>query len=76
MPDAPRPGLKCPVCHSEMPGPAAEWPSLPFCSPRCKVIDLGRWLGEKYRLPGSGKPDPDEPDLGGEEGSRPDRVDP
>ncbi|MBM4095486.1 MAG: DNA gyrase inhibitor YacG [Planctomycetota bacterium] len=69
MPDAPRPGLKCPVCHSDMPGPAAEWPSLPFCSPRCKVIDLGRWLGEKYRLPGSGKPEPAGPDHGEEQGS-------
>lgn len=45
----------CPVCGAEMPGPGAEWPSLPFCSPRCKVIDLGRWLGEAYRMPGTGK---------------------
>jgi endogenous inhibitor of DNA gyrase (YacG/DUF329 family) len=29
----------------------AEWPQFPFCSPRCKLIDLGRWLGEKYRFP-------------------------
>jgi endogenous inhibitor of DNA gyrase (YacG/DUF329 family) len=26
----------------------AEWPQYPFCSPRCKLIDLGRWLGEEY----------------------------
>jgi endogenous inhibitor of DNA gyrase (YacG/DUF329 family) len=31
-------------------GPA-EWPDFPFCSPRCKTIDLGRWLGETYRIP-------------------------
>ncbi|MEK6538379.1 MAG: DNA gyrase inhibitor YacG, partial [Nitrospirota bacterium] len=24
----------------------------PFCSERCKLIDLGRWAGEKYRIPG------------------------
>jgi len=29
----------------------AEWPSFPFCSARCKTIDLGRWLGETYRIP-------------------------
>jgi uncharacterized protein len=26
-------------------------PHLPFCSERCKLIDLGRWLGERYRFP-------------------------
>jgi endogenous inhibitor of DNA gyrase (YacG/DUF329 family) len=30
-------------------GPA-EWPQFPFCSDRCRLIDLGRWLGEDYRL--------------------------
>jgi endogenous inhibitor of DNA gyrase (YacG/DUF329 family) len=34
-----------------MPGPGPkEWPDWPFCSPRCKTIDLGRWLGESYRI--------------------------
>jgi endogenous inhibitor of DNA gyrase (YacG/DUF329 family) len=27
------------------------WLDRPFCSPRCRLIDLGRWLGEDYRLP-------------------------
>jgi endogenous inhibitor of DNA gyrase (YacG/DUF329 family) len=26
------------------------WPQLPFCSERCRLIDLGRWLNEDYRL--------------------------
>jgi endogenous inhibitor of DNA gyrase (YacG/DUF329 family) len=30
----------------------------PFCSERCKMIDLGNWLGERYRIPG---PAADEP---------------
>ena len=34
-----------------MPGQAAEWPDYPFCSARCRKIDLGRWLGEKYAIP-------------------------
>jgi endogenous inhibitor of DNA gyrase (YacG/DUF329 family) len=25
--------------------------AMPFCSPRCKQVDLGRWLGEKYSVP-------------------------
>jgi endogenous inhibitor of DNA gyrase (YacG/DUF329 family) len=29
----------------------SEWPSFPFCSERCRLIDLGRWLGEGYRIP-------------------------
>jgi endogenous inhibitor of DNA gyrase (YacG/DUF329 family) len=36
-----------------MAGQQSEWPEHPFCSPRCKKIDLGRWLGEKYTLPAS-----------------------
>jgi uncharacterized protein len=28
-----------------------EWPQFPFCSDRCRLIDLGRWLGEQHRVP-------------------------
>jgi endogenous inhibitor of DNA gyrase (YacG/DUF329 family) len=28
----------------------ADWPEWPFCSARCRTIDLGRWLGEQYRV--------------------------
>jgi endogenous inhibitor of DNA gyrase (YacG/DUF329 family) len=34
-----------------MPGQPTEWPDYPFCSAKCRKIDLGRWLGEKYRVP-------------------------
>jgi len=37
---------KCPVCGKQ----AAE-KFRPFCSSRCADIDLGGWLGEKYRIP-------------------------
>jgi endogenous inhibitor of DNA gyrase (YacG/DUF329 family) len=33
-------------------GPA-DWPQYPFCSERCRLIDLGRWLNEDYRLASS-----------------------
>ncbi|HET9595248.1 MAG TPA: DNA gyrase inhibitor YacG [Anaeromyxobacteraceae bacterium] len=26
--------------------------AFPFCSDRCRLLDLGRWLGEEYRIPG------------------------
>ena len=43
--------VRCPICDKSMDsqGPK-EWPDWPFCSPRCKLIDLGRWLGGEYRV--------------------------
>ncbi|MBI3410500.1 MAG: DNA gyrase inhibitor YacG [Planctomycetes bacterium] len=43
--------VRCPICDRAMDGQGPrEWPDWPFCSPRCRLIDLGRWLGGKYRL--------------------------
>ena len=39
---------QCPTCRGPVP-PASE--TFPFCSARCRMIDLGRWLGEEYRIP-------------------------
>ncbi len=45
--------MTCPICGRSMEGAsAAEWPEFPFCSDRCRLIDLGRWLGESYRIAG------------------------
>jgi len=38
---------KCPIC-GKPPAP----PVVPFCSPRCAQIDLGRWFGGQYAVPG------------------------
>ena len=42
--------VACPTC-----GAAVEWSAQsrfrPFCSERCKLIDLGAWATEKYRVP-------------------------
>jgi uncharacterized protein len=44
--------VSCPICEREMEGESrADWPEFPFCSPRCKTIDLGRWLSGRYALP-------------------------
>ena len=43
--------VRCPICDQVMQGQRpAEWPDFPFCSARCRLIDLGRWLGENYRI--------------------------
>jgi endogenous inhibitor of DNA gyrase (YacG/DUF329 family) len=42
----------CPICQAVMEGQGVgDWPYFPFCSQRCKTIDLGRWLGEAYHIP-------------------------
>jgi len=37
--------MKCPICKKEV---APESDFFPFCSERCKIIDLGNWASEKY----------------------------
>lgn len=41
---------------------APENPAFPFCCGRCKLVDLGNWLDERYRVPGEsvGPEDPHE----------------
>lgn len=45
--------MQCPICKKLVDEPAAGQPgaSFPFCSERCKLVDLGRWLGGKYQIP-------------------------
>ena len=41
--------LKCPTCKAITP-PRAANSSYPFCSKRCKMVDLGHWFGESFVL--------------------------
>ncbi|HZZ29428.1 MAG TPA: DNA gyrase inhibitor YacG [Pirellulales bacterium] len=41
--------IRCPICNQEFDPERST--ALPFCSDRCKRIDLGRWLDERYALP-------------------------
>ncbi len=41
--------VSCPSCKREV-LPRAENPCFPFCSERCRAVDLGRWLGGEYRI--------------------------
>lgn len=44
-------GVRCPICDKKMDGRGPkEWPDWPFCSSRCRIVDLGRWLGGSYRI--------------------------
>lgn len=62
-PAAPIRPRRCPIC-----GKPATQHDRPFCSPRCAEVDLGRWFGEAYRIPGAppGPPkDDDDNDMTG-----------
>lgn len=41
----------CPICGKPS-LPRARNRAFPFCSDRCRLVDLGKWLGEDYRVPG------------------------
>jgi endogenous inhibitor of DNA gyrase (YacG/DUF329 family) len=42
--------VRCPTCKREIVW-SDEFPHRPFCSDRCRLIDLGAWLGEKHAIP-------------------------
>ncbi|MEZ7911068.1 MAG: DNA gyrase inhibitor YacG [Propionivibrio sp.] len=47
---APAKKIRCPQCGGEsLWSPENRW--RPFCSERCKLIDLGAWASEEYRVP-------------------------
>jgi len=47
--------VKCPTCKREIDWSAS--PFRPFCSERCRLIDLGAWLSEQRAIPGDTTPD-------------------
>lgn len=55
--------VKCPTCHRDV-----EWskdsPWRPFCSERCKLIDLGAWANGDYVIAGKPVEADDELDIG------------
>ena len=42
--------IKCPTCKRPSP-PRSDNKAFPFCCERCRLIDLGGWLSESYRVP-------------------------
>jgi endogenous inhibitor of DNA gyrase (YacG/DUF329 family) len=53
--------MLCPICKKTVEEPAADQPrgNFPFCSERCKLVDLGRWLDGRYQIPVEITPDED-----------------
>ncbi|GAC1337884.1 MAG: hypothetical protein NVSMB14_04920 [Isosphaeraceae bacterium] len=48
----------CPICSKSLVIDSLDdLPSFPFCTERCKLIDLGRWLDGAYFLPEKEAPD-------------------
>lgn len=56
--------VKCPTCKR-----AVDWSELskyrPFCSDRCRLIDLGAWFNEDHAIPGDPLPDDEADDPSG-----------
>lgn len=56
--------VRCPTCRREV-----DWEGnryRPFCSDRCRILDLAAWADERYRVAGEPLPEPD-----GENGGAP-----
>ena len=58
--------VRCPICDAAMPGNWQDYPDYPFCTRRCRMVDLGRWLGEGYRIADKDAEDRSTPPEGGE----------
>jgi len=43
--------IDCPICKRVVADAPDDFGPRPFCSPRCKMIDLGNWLSDVYRVP-------------------------
>lgn len=52
---------RCPICRT--PTDSQSSPDFPFCTERCRLIDLGNWSSEKYKItePVIDESVPDEP---------------
>lgn len=57
--------VKCPKCGKECRWENNEW--RPFCSERCKMVDLGAWVSESYRISGEDALDEEDAEDAGED---------
>lgn len=59
---------KCPTCGRAIEGSSLDaLPYFPFCSERCRLVDLGRWIEGDYTIPGPPAPDSSSTPPGDEE---------
>lgn len=62
--------VACPICSRPAAERTADRSPWPFCSERCRLIDLGKWLGEEYRVPAGPAGSASLPDPGGDDPDR------
>jgi len=44
--------VRCPTCSKSIAIKTIDdLPTFPFCSERCRLVDLGRWVDERYAVP-------------------------
>lgn len=56
--------MRCPICGKTV---QLTDPEAPFCSERCRLLDLGNWASEKYVISTPARPKPDyDPDEDGQ----------
>jgi endogenous inhibitor of DNA gyrase (YacG/DUF329 family) len=55
--------LRCPTCKRDIEW-SEQFPYRPFCSERCRLIDLGAWLSENHAIPGDPAEGPGDPAPG------------
>jgi endogenous inhibitor of DNA gyrase (YacG/DUF329 family) len=65
--------LRCPICKKKV---TLSNPEMPFCSERCRLLDLANWASEKYVIstplhePGGDSPEgPEQSESGKQEGT-------
>ena len=54
--------VRCPVCGKQALY-GTDNPARPFCSPRCRSVDLGAWASESYRVASGGAAAPGDEDT-------------
>lgn len=52
--------LTCPLCKKTTTWEENPW--RPFCSERCKLMDLGKWASEEYKIEGQKDEEQETPD--------------
>jgi hypothetical protein len=56
--------ISCPICKAVLENAPDDFAPRPFCSARCKLVDLGNWFDESYRIPTAEQPDDKDDELG------------
>ena len=56
------PPFFCPFCGKQF--DPQHSPAMPFCSNRCRLLDLGRWFDERYGLQSESEDEVEGPEMG------------